>query len=216
MKLDRNVDRFNDAYFFPPQGVVRRLAENIWNAGWDGGSSLIEVSDVFTPTPLDEKHFQTPNEYCRVNSRISMWEENSWHHVFFQSAVWRQWQRDVQCHSLHESCWWLQTQSQGEQVRAFLSDWHHQLKLNVRDLQWTSEPDSCRELCFPRFMVRDFQYNEEEMKADQEEMNRLSTDKKKQFVRKQDTFDISYLFSSLFCSPEIWACCLKRNRALSI
>lgn len=46
--------------------------------------------------------------------------------------------------------------------------------------------------------MRDFQYNEEEMKADQEEMNRLSTDKKKQFVRKQDTFDISYLFSSLF------------------
>lgn len=34
-----------------------------------------------------------------------------------------------------------------------------------------------------RFIVRDFQYNEEEMKADKEEMNRLSTDKKKQFVR---------------------------------
>lgn len=33
-----------------------------------------------------------------------------------------------------------------------------------------------------RFVVRDFQYNEEEMKADKEEMNRLSTDKKKQFV----------------------------------
>uniref|UniRef100_A0A670K8I5 V-type proton ATPase subunit C n=1 Tax=Podarcis muralis TaxID=64176 RepID=A0A670K8I5_PODMU len=33
-----------------------------------------------------------------------------------------------------------------------------------------------------KFMVRDFQYNEEEMKADKEEMNRLSTDKKKQFV----------------------------------
>lgn len=33
-----------------------------------------------------------------------------------------------------------------------------------------------------RFIVRDFQYNEEEMKADKEEMNRLSTDKKKQFV----------------------------------
>uniref|UniRef100_A0AAY4CVJ1 V-type proton ATPase subunit C n=1 Tax=Denticeps clupeoides TaxID=299321 RepID=A0AAY4CVJ1_9TELE len=31
------------------------------------------------------------------------------------------------------------------------------------------------------FIVRDFQYNEEEMKADKEEMNRLSTDKKKQF-----------------------------------
>lgn len=35
---------------------------------------------------------------------------------------------------------------------------------------------------FFRFMVRDFQYNEEEMKADKEEMTRLSTDKKKQFV----------------------------------
>uniref|UniRef100_A0A8C1VEI9 V-type proton ATPase subunit C n=1 Tax=Cyprinus carpio TaxID=7962 RepID=A0A8C1VEI9_CYPCA len=33
-----------------------------------------------------------------------------------------------------------------------------------------------------KFMVRDFQYNEEEMKADKEEMTRLSTDKKKQFV----------------------------------
>uniref|UniRef100_A0A8C5QK18 V-type proton ATPase subunit C n=1 Tax=Leptobrachium leishanense TaxID=445787 RepID=A0A8C5QK18_9ANUR len=32
-----------------------------------------------------------------------------------------------------------------------------------------------------KFVVRDFQYNEEEMKADKEEMNRLSTDKKKQF-----------------------------------
>lgn len=31
-------------------------------------------------------------------------------------------------------------------------------------------------------MLRDFQYNEEEMKADKEEMTRLSTDKKKQFV----------------------------------
>jgi len=30
--------------------------------------------------------------------------------------------------------------------------------------------------------VRDFQYNEEEMKADKEELTRLSTDKKKQFV----------------------------------
>lgn len=30
--------------------------------------------------------------------------------------------------------------------------------------------------------MRDFQYNEEEMKADKEEMTRLSTDKKKQFV----------------------------------
>lgn len=30
--------------------------------------------------------------------------------------------------------------------------------------------------------MRDFQYNEVEMKADKEEMTRLSTDKKKQFV----------------------------------
>uniref|UniRef100_A0AAY4CT27 V-type proton ATPase subunit C n=1 Tax=Denticeps clupeoides TaxID=299321 RepID=A0AAY4CT27_9TELE len=35
--------------------------------------------------------------------------------------------------------------------------------------------------CRSEFIVRDFQYNEEEMKADKEEMNRLSTDKKKQF-----------------------------------
>uniref|UniRef100_A0A671LVS1 V-type proton ATPase subunit C n=1 Tax=Sinocyclocheilus anshuiensis TaxID=1608454 RepID=A0A671LVS1_9TELE len=33
-----------------------------------------------------------------------------------------------------------------------------------------------------KFTVRDFQYNEEEMKADKEEMTRLSTDKKKQAV----------------------------------
>uniref|UniRef100_A0A8C9XIN7 V-type proton ATPase subunit C n=1 Tax=Sander lucioperca TaxID=283035 RepID=A0A8C9XIN7_SANLU len=33
-----------------------------------------------------------------------------------------------------------------------------------------------------KFTVRDFQYNEEEMKADKEEMTRLSTDKKKQFM----------------------------------
>ena len=33
-----------------------------------------------------------------------------------------------------------------------------------------------------RFTMRDFQYNEEELKADKEEMTRLSTDKKKQFV----------------------------------
>ncbi|XP_069579772.1 V-type proton ATPase subunit C 1-A-like isoform X1 [Brachyistius frenatus] len=32
-----------------------------------------------------------------------------------------------------------------------------------------------------KFTVREFQYNEEEMKADKEEMTRLSTDKKKQF-----------------------------------
>ncbi|KAK7124943.1 hypothetical protein R3I94_019114 [Phoxinus phoxinus] len=32
-----------------------------------------------------------------------------------------------------------------------------------------------------KFVVRDFQYNEEEMKADKEELTRLSTDKKKQF-----------------------------------
>ncbi|XP_044524649.1 V-type proton ATPase subunit C 1 [Gracilinanus agilis] len=32
-----------------------------------------------------------------------------------------------------------------------------------------------------KFIVRDFQYNEEEMKADKEELTRLSTDKKKQF-----------------------------------
>ncbi|KAM9310734.1 V-type proton ATPase subunit C 1-A-like [Pholidichthys leucotaenia] len=32
-----------------------------------------------------------------------------------------------------------------------------------------------------KFTVRDFQYNEEEMKADKEEMTRLSTDKKKQY-----------------------------------
>lgn len=41
---------------------------------------------------------------------------------------------------------------------------------------------ACLLISVSRFMVRDFQYNEVEMKADKEEMTRLSTDKKKQFV----------------------------------
>lgn len=61
---------------------------------------------------------------------------------------------------------------------------------------------SCIEACsdgssvappWPRFTVRDFQYNEEEMKADKEEMTRLSTDKKKQFVR----ISLGYVSESL-------------------
>uniref|UniRef100_A0A8C7C2J3 V-type proton ATPase subunit C n=1 Tax=Oncorhynchus kisutch TaxID=8019 RepID=A0A8C7C2J3_ONCKI len=40
----------------------------------------------------------------------------------------------------------------------------------------------CKYLAVPiRYTVRDFQYNEQEMNADKEEMTRLSTDKKKQF-----------------------------------
>lgn len=49
-------------------------------------------------------------------------------------------------------------------------------------LDRTNKPDSCCPHNISRFIVRDFQYNEEEMKADKEEMTRLSTDKKKQFV----------------------------------
>lgn len=55
---------------------------------------------------------------------------------------------------------------------------------------------------FPaRFTVRDFQYNEEEMKADKEEMTRLSTDKKKQFVSEVDweTLDFSTCRSTDSC-----------------
>lgn len=47
---------------------------------------------------------------------------------------------------------------------------------------WSNEADVCPLHLISRFTVRDFQYNEEEMKADKEEMTRLSTDKKKQFV----------------------------------
>lgn len=54
--------------------------------------------------------------------------------------------------------------------------------------------------------MRDFQYNEEEMKADKEEMTRLSTDKKKQFVSEIDFVDMGsghwkslVLHFSLFC-----------------
>uniref|UniRef100_A0AAR2KCC5 V-type proton ATPase subunit C n=1 Tax=Pygocentrus nattereri TaxID=42514 RepID=A0AAR2KCC5_PYGNA len=39
-----------------------------------------------------------------------------------------------------------------------------------------------------KFIVRDFQYNEEEMKADKEELTRLSTDKKKHVVFKEQTW----------------------------
>uniref|UniRef100_A0A8C5QKA6 V-type proton ATPase subunit C n=1 Tax=Leptobrachium leishanense TaxID=445787 RepID=A0A8C5QKA6_9ANUR len=49
---------------------------------------------------------------------------------------------------------------------------------------WVKQYETLAEMVVPRsskFVVRDFQYNEEEMKADKEEMNRLSTDKKKQF-----------------------------------
>ncbi|XP_017275065.1 V-type proton ATPase subunit C 1-B isoform X2 [Kryptolebias marmoratus] len=55
-------------------------------------------------------------------------------------------------------------------------------KTNYADWQKTYE--TLAEMVVPRsskFTVRDFQYNEEEMKADKEEMTRLSTDKKKQF-----------------------------------
>lgn len=52
----------------------------------------------------------------------------------------------------------------------------------VTVLRWTNEADFCPLHCISRFIVRDFLYNEEEMKADKEEMTRLSTDKKKQFV----------------------------------
>ena len=52
-----------------------------------------------------------------------------------------------------------------------------QVELNPAELH-----HCVRVRAYNRFMVRDFQYNEEEMKADKEEMTRLSTDKKKQFV----------------------------------
>lgn len=68
----------------------------------------------------------------------------------------------------------------------------HQVHLSI-DVRFPSHVYVCvtvfpppAALCripWSRFTVRDFQYNEEEMKADKEEMTRLSTDKKKQFVR---------------------------------
>lgn len=60
------------------------------------------------------------------------------------------------------------------------------VQLNISTRQCVcmhQKSDLClRGLKKKRFTVRDFQYNEEEMKADKEEMMRLSTDKKKQFV----------------------------------
>uniref|UniRef100_I3J2K1 V-type proton ATPase subunit C n=1 Tax=Oreochromis niloticus TaxID=8128 RepID=I3J2K1_ORENI len=50
-----------------------------------------------------------------------------------------------------------------------------------------------------KFTVRDFQYNEEEMKADKEEMTRLSTDKKKQFLTSNEK--VSMLFHFHIAGP---------------
>uniref|UniRef100_A0AAQ5YQR9 V-type proton ATPase subunit C n=1 Tax=Amphiprion ocellaris TaxID=80972 RepID=A0AAQ5YQR9_AMPOC len=52
-----------------------------------------------------------------------------------------------------------------------------------------------------KFTVRDFQYNEEEMKADKEEMTRLSTDKKKQahYVQNKYSFELHSIF--VLCGP---------------
>ena len=54
--------------------------------------------------------------------------------------------------------------------------------INYIALWWLNKAAFCPLRFISRFTVRDFQYNEEEMKADKEEMTRLSTDKKKQFV----------------------------------
>uniref|UniRef100_A0AAY3ZZV3 V-type proton ATPase subunit C n=1 Tax=Denticeps clupeoides TaxID=299321 RepID=A0AAY3ZZV3_9TELE len=54
-----------------------------------------------------------------------------------------------------------------------------------------------------KFLVRDFQYNEEEMKADKEEMTRLSTDKKKQFVFSLGThrYGLPVNFQAMLLQP---------------
>uniref|UniRef100_A0A8C1QKD2 V-type proton ATPase subunit C n=1 Tax=Cyprinus carpio TaxID=7962 RepID=A0A8C1QKD2_CYPCA len=63
-----------------------------------------------------------------------------------------------------------------------------------------------------KFMVRDFQYNEEEMKADKEEMTRLSTDKKKQFVCVQlSKFDS--LLNIIKSSTMPWALIINFSEA---
>uniref|UniRef100_A0A8C7Y8J9 V-type proton ATPase subunit C n=1 Tax=Oryzias sinensis TaxID=183150 RepID=A0A8C7Y8J9_9TELE len=60
-----------------------------------------------------------------------------------------------------------------------------------------------------KFTVRDFQYNEEEMKADKEEMTRLSTDKKKQFVSGGSKGEVSQSPSDLKqCSHVFFASCI--------
>uniref|UniRef100_A0A7N6C379 V-type proton ATPase subunit C n=1 Tax=Anabas testudineus TaxID=64144 RepID=A0A7N6C379_ANATE len=52
-----------------------------------------------------------------------------------------------------------------------------------------------------KFIVRDFQYNEEEMKADKEEMTRLSTDKKKQFVSEMCVYGLPVNFQAMLLQP---------------
>ena len=43
-----------------------------------------------------------------------------------------------------------------------------------------------------RFIVRDFVYNEEELLAGKNEMSKLASDKKKQFVSLSDLFQICF------------------------
>lgn len=75
----------------------------------------------------------------------------------------------------------------------------------------------CRLHVFSRFIVRDFQYNEEEMKADKEEMTRLSTDKKKQFVSEGTNLSCLYVFMKrLFDLALCWRIWVRslRNQAV--
>uniref|UniRef100_A0AAR2L113 V-type proton ATPase subunit C n=1 Tax=Pygocentrus nattereri TaxID=42514 RepID=A0AAR2L113_PYGNA len=59
-----------------------------------------------------------------------------------------------------------------------------------------------------KFIVRDFQYNEEEMKADKEELTRLSTDKKKQ-THNVKSCPIKYLKSVVFKEQTWLFICLQ-------
>uniref|UniRef100_A0A8D3E7U8 V-type proton ATPase subunit C n=1 Tax=Scophthalmus maximus TaxID=52904 RepID=A0A8D3E7U8_SCOMX len=52
-----------------------------------------------------------------------------------------------------------------------------------------------------KFTVRDFQYNEEEMKADKEEMTRLSTDKKKQLLPVCHRYGLPVNFQAMLLQP---------------
>lgn len=74
------------------------------------------------------------------------------------------------------------------------------MSLHIKITFWLNETGFCCPLHdVHRFTVRDFQYNEEEMKADKEEMTRLSTDKKKQFVSSIVFFPLMSCICSILC-----------------
>lgn len=54
-----------------------------------------------------------------------------------------------------------------------------------------------------KFVVRDFTYNEEELAAGKNEITKLVTDKKKQFVSESKIYPLEHSYNNLFLLPLI-------------